>query len=531
MAVVEVSTNGGASWTIVQNLTPGGTIGTATGFVTQTINLSSYINNASFQIRFRFTTNNQWWWAVDDINLTGTAPAGNYSWTASPAANSGLAAGTATPSPANANIVVTPTATGTFIYTATLTNGSGCTSTKNVTVTVSPVPVVTITANYCATPGKVRLTATSVPAATSYLWSTGATTSFIDVDVAGNFDVTVFAGGVCPGTANIDVANELVVNGDFEAGNVGFISPPLGPNQYQYRADVAGNTELVPEGLYGIGPNAQNYHNNFWGHDHTTGSGNFMIVNGFPNGNPQPIVWQETVNVLPNTTYYFSAWGMSLNNAGPFATLQFNVNGVQVGTNPTLPAGVNNNSNNGWTRFYGTWTSGPATTTAVISITDLQNAPGGNDFGLDDISFGTLSTFVELESAPGTDAQTICANTPLTDIVYSIGNGNPSGPTVSPLPPGITSCIFQDRLTISGTPTVAGNYTYTITTTGCSPYSVTGTITVQGQKITLSSGNASPGICVNTLMPNIVYTLSGTATGVTYTGLPAGVTVQLQVLH
>ncbi|MBS1742856.1 MAG: Ig-like domain-containing protein [Bacteroidetes bacterium] len=418
-------------------------------------------------------------------------------------------------------VYATPNTTTT--YTATSTNAAGCSATKTVNVAVSPTPVVTITSDYCVVPGKVRLTATSVPVATSYLWSTGATTSFIDVDIAGSFDVTVFAGGGCPGTTSINVAQELVVNGDFEAGNVGFVTPPLGANQYAYQADVAGNTELYPEGLYGIGPNANTYHNNFWGHDHTTGSGNFMIINGFPNGNPQPIVWQETVTVLPNTTYYFAAWGISLNSAGPFAQLQFNVNGAQVGTVATLPAGVNNNSNNGWTRFYGTWTSGPTTTTAVIAITDLQNAAGGNDFGLDDISFATLSTFITLESAPGTDAQTLCVNTPITNIVYSVGNGSPSGPIVTGLPAGVTSSFSGNQLVLSGIPTQSGNFTYTITTTGgCLPTSASGTITVQAQNIVLSSGTANNTICVNTPV-SIGYTLSGTATGATVTGLPSGV--------
>ncbi len=412
----------------------------------------------------------------------------------------------------------------TTTYTATTTNAANCSRSQTVTVAVSQTPVVSISADYCVVPNKVRLTATSVPAASSYAWSNGATTSFIDVDVAGSFDVTVFAGGSCPGTASINVAQELVVNGDFEAGNTGFVTPPLGPNQYVYQPDIAGNTELYPEGLYGVGPNANTFHNNFWGQDHTTGTGNFMIINGFPNGNPQPIVWQATVTVLPNTAYYFAAWGMSVNNSGPFAQLQFNVNGAQVGTVATLPAGVNNNSNNGWTRFYGTWTSGPTTTTAIISITDLQNAAGGNDFGLDDISFATLSTFITLQSASGTDAQTLCTNTAINNIVYSIGNGNPSGPTVTGLPAGVTSSFSGNLLTISGTPTIAGIYSYTITTTGgCLVTNATGTINAQAQGITLSSGSSTTTVCTNNAV-SIGYTLSGTATGATVTGLPAGVT-------
>ena len=215
------------------------------------------------------------------------------------------------------------------------------------------------------------------------------------------------------------------------------------------------------------------------GTDHTTGTGNFMAVNGHDG----IVTWQETVNVLPNTTYYFSAWGRSLNTAGPYARLQFNVNGVQVGTIDTLKAYNPNTGVTGWTRFYGTWTSGATITTAIIKITDLETSHPGNDYGLDDISFATLSTFINLESAPGTDAQTICKNAPLTKIVYTIGNGNPGGPSVSGLPLGVGYTFSGNFLTISGTPTVAGNYTYNITTTGCNPISATGTITVQEDSI------------------------------------------------
>jgi hypothetical protein len=397
-------------------------------------------------------------------------------------------------------------------------------TTKDVSKTVSPVPQVSIEANYCAVPGKVRLTATYTPGA-SIVWSPkGETTSFIDVDIAGEYGVTATLGG-CSISAVIDVASELVVNGDFTNGNVGFSS------DYAYKPDIGGNNELVDDSGnngYSISTDGRNVHNNFWGKDHTgntDGPRNYMLVNGH---GKDLVVWKQTVNVLPNTTYYFSAWAMSLNNSGPFSQLQFSVNGVLVGTAPVLPAGVNND-NNGytgtarWTRFYGTWTSGPTETSADIYINNLQAALGGNDFGLDDISFGTLSTFITLESAPGTDAQVMCKNAPITNIVYNVGNGNAGGPLVTGLPAGITYVFAGDKLTISGTPTVAGNTTYTITTTGCSPFSITGTITVQEQKIILSAGNTAP-VCKGAAMLDRVYTLSGTATGATVSALPAGVT-------
>ncbi len=223
------------------------------------------------------------------------------------------------------------------------------------------------------------------------------------------------------------------------------------------------------------------------------GSGNFMAVNGHGN---TLVIWKETVSVLPNTTYYFSAWAMSLNSAGNNAQLQFSVNGVLTGTTAVLANhGESTGSPDNWVRFYGTWTSGPTTTSADIYINDLQAALGGNDFGLDDVSFGTLSTFLTLVSADSTDAQTVCVNNPITDIVYSYGN-NSSNPTVTGLPSGVDVTFTSDKLTISGTPTVTGNYTYHITTSGCKPFTVTGTITVNQQKITLSAGSANQTICI-----------------------------------
>jgi hypothetical protein len=548
---VAYSLNGGAFTST--GITPGAvganpqTLASSATWYEVLLNIPSTADNPTTSLAFQLTVGNSGTGNVqlDNFQVQAVAATTNvYSWTASPSgASAGLPASAGTPSTANSTITVSPTVTTT--YTVTATNAAGCSATKPVTVNVYAVPTVTITANYCDSAGHVHLTAvpspnTNPPGPYTYLWSTGATTQSIYVDQSDQYSVTVTTTNGCTVNDSISVAEELVTDGDFETGG---LSPQtvtgLGfTSDYNFKPDLPG---LVPAGQgelyddsgnngYSITPNGQNVHINFWGHDHTTGSGNFMAVNGHGN---TLVVWKETVPVLPNTTYYFSAWAMSLNSVGPFAQLQFSVNGLLVGTAPVLPAGVNNN-NNGytgtarWTRFYGTWTSGPTTTSAVIYINDLQAALGGNDFGLDDISFGTLSTFVDLQSDSGTDNQNICVNTPITDIVYNFGNGSTSNPTVSGLPAGVNPAFSGDLLTITGTPTIAGNYTYNITTTGCKPYTVTGTITVQQQKLTSNSGSLTQTVCINTPITNTVYTAAYTdgsaVTNVIAKGLPAGVT-------
>lgn len=432
-----------------------------------------------------------------------------------PGATTAYTTGTAT-----SVVYLNPSTPGTKNYTATLTNGSGCSVSASNSITVNPTPQVSVSADYCTTPGKVHLTATANPTGT-YLWNTGATTQSIDVDLADDYAVTVTTAKGCSNTGVISISRELVVNGDFEAGNDGSFT-----SDYLYIPDGAGNSELIADNDnrgYSITTNGQNVHTMFWGFDHTTGSGNFMAVNGHDGLK----VWKQTVDVLPNTTYYFSAWGRSLNNVSPFAKLQFSINGTPVGTVLNLPGRPNDSdpAHDNWQRFYGTWTSGVSTNSIILEIINLEGQHGGNDFAIDDISFATLSTFITLATPPGTDAQEVCTNTPISQIIYNIGNGAPSAPTISGLPAGVSATWDQDRMIITGSPTTAGSYTYSIQTTGsCNPKIATGTIVVNEQKVMLSNGAANTMVCINESLPTITYHLSGKATGATITGLPAGVT-------
>ena len=164
-------------------------------------------------------------------------------------------------------------------------------------------------------------------------------------------------------------STNLVQNGDFEAGNKDFSSG--------YDSCNTANC-LIPESYYAVGTNANYFHYAFTGTDHTTGSGNFMIVNGA--GTPNTIIWTETISVLKGIDYNFSSWVSSMDESNP-ALLQFQINGVALGSVFNAPS-----STNDWENFAVTWNSAD-TSSATITILNQNTSLGGNDFGLDDISF------------------------------------------------------------------------------------------------------------------------------------------------
>jgi hypothetical protein len=352
------------------------------------------------------------------------------------------------------NSFTTPVLSSSATYYAQATVGS-CTqpSRTAVTATIYPIPVVNITADYCSVAGKTVLTATGGMLA--YAWNTGATTQSIEVDQAGRFKVTVLSSSLCVASDSLQVATELVLNSGFNAGNTGFTT------NYTYVADIGGiKSEMYPEGTYAIVPNPNTVHNMFYGKERNGGSGNIMVVNGSPALGAA--VWnQNNTTVLPNTTYYFSAWAMSVVN-GNNAILQFSINGSQIGTIAYLPNGYSSNSGPyTWVRFYGQWNSGPATS-ANLSIVNLNTILGGNDFALDDISFGTMSPIALSVSPIINSGTSVCQNDPLILDAGATGGASPftyawTGPN------GFTSTDDNPVVTASASTTQNGTYTVVIT--------------------------------------------------------------------
>lgn len=125
VAAVEASTDG-TTWAAVSTYTA--TQGTATVPATATINLSAYVNQPSVQLRWRYATSWSNYWAVDNVQVTGTPLPIAYAWTL--VSGDGLPAVTNTPT-----LVVNPTQNSVYRLTAGY-NGLSCPATATVSIAV-----------------------------------------------------------------------------------------------------------------------------------------------------------------------------------------------------------------------------------------------------------------------------------------------------------------------------------------------------------------------------------------------------------
>jgi len=184
-----------------------------------------------------------------------------------------------------------------------------------------------------------------------------------------------------------------------------------------------------------------------------------------------------------------------------------------IGTPTGLPAGLT-----------AAWSSNTITITGTPTASGTFNYSIPLTGGTGTVNAtGTLTVTANNTAASASSTPTLCINTALTNITHSTTGATGIG-TATGLPAGVTASFAGNTITITGTPTASGTFSYSIPLTGgCSVVSATGTITVTPAN-TVSSASSTPTLCISTALTNITHSTTG-ATGIgTATGLPAGVT-------
>ncbi|HCE58418.1 MAG TPA: hypothetical protein DER09_11445 [Prolixibacteraceae bacterium] len=159
----------------------------------------------------------------------------------------------------------------------------------------------------------------------------------------------------------------LVYNGNFEFGNVGF--------ETDYTLD---EVYVHPEGEYAIVNDPNSVHPGFTNCPPVSGDLQ-MVINGSTDINI-PVIWRQTVNVVPGTDYQFTYWVQSVVASNP-SILQLYVNDVEAG-----PEYVAETATCIWKQFLYNWSSGTATI-AKLELRNKNVIAGGNDFALDSLVF------------------------------------------------------------------------------------------------------------------------------------------------
>ena len=231
------------------------------------------------------------------------------------------------------------------------------------------------------------------------------------------------------------------------------------------------------------------------------------------------------VNITPDATVALSSGGptaQTVCNNNSITNITYAVGGSGTGGTVTnLPSGVTGTYSNGIITITGT-----PTVSGIFNYTVATTGPCVNPSITGTINVTDDGTLV-LTSPIATSNQTLCINSPLTNITYTVG-GSGTGGNVTGLPTGVAGTYMGGVITITGTPTISGIFNYTVLTTGpCMTPSLTGIINVTSDAtIALSSPatTANQTICINNSITNITYAVGASGTGGNVTGLPAGVT-------
>jgi hypothetical protein len=398
-------------------------------------------------------------------------------------------------------------------YTVQVTNANGCVGTSNaVTISVNPLPAPSITAQgpttFCQG-GSVVLTSTG---ATSYSWSTSATSQSITVSNSGQYQVTVVDNNGCLGTsAPIQVtvlspplasittigANALC------AGQSTTLSAPAGNTYLWSNGLTTQNITVTAAGTYSV--------------QVTNGAGCSAVSAPVTiNVNPVP-----AATITPNGVTSFCTGGsvvltasagssylwnngattqsITLNNSGSFTVTVTGAGGCNA-TSAATTVTVNANPSatitaNGPTTFCAgsnvllsasagssyLWSNGATTPSLSVSSSGTYTVTVTNGAGCSATSSAQTVTVNALPSVSGGQNQTVCAGTAVTmsgsgASSYSWNNGVNNGVSFTP----------------------ASTQTYTVTGTAANGCTNTAQVTVTVNALPNVGAGQNQTVCAGT---------------------------------
>ncbi len=390
----------------------------------------------------------------------------------------------------------TPTASGTFNYSIPLTGGCGSVNaTGTIIVTAantagapSSSPTLCIntalTAITIATTGATGISndgttgANSLPAGVSAHWAGNTITISGTPTASGTFNYSIPLTGGC---GSVNATGTIIVTAANTAG-----APSSSPTLCINTALTA--ITIATTGATGIS------------NDGTTGANSLPAgVSAHWAGNTITISGTPTASGTFNYSIPLTGGCGSVNATGTIIVTAANTAGAPS-SSPTLcintaltaitiaTTGATGISNDGTTGAN----SLPAGVSAhwsgnTITISGTPSASGTFNYsipltgGCGSVNAtGTIivnpNASISLTSAAGTDAQIVCINSAITNITYSVGGGG-TGASASGLPTGVSGSFSGSIFTISGSSSLGGISTFTVTTTGsCVQTTAIGTI-------------------------------------------------------
>ena len=567
LAEVDVSTDGGTTWTTLQDYW-GTTAGAYTAFATETVDMTAYVGLPSVMIEFSYATVYGLSWSVDNVSITGTPVLNGPTWTPSTYLYSDAAFTSVYTGGSYANpVYVHPTtvlATTVVTYNATVTSPTtGCSSTGTSVVTINPNPAaITGIASVC-----VGLVTSLTDATIGGIWSSTAV-GFGSVDGSGN--VT----GISPGTTTISytfagcAATALVtvaavpgsINGIITmcTGSSTSLSDAITGGTWSSSATATATVNPVSGVVTGIAPGTSviTYATSSVCYVTTTVTvtsppGVITGTSSVCTGNTRPWIDLTTGGIWTSSnTGIATAGSTGTGNTATItgvsagtATITYALNStcyvtkvMTVNTAPTAINGVTLVCSGFTTNLTdavtgGTWSSSAVGTASVVSTTGVVT--GGTTYGTATITYATgcgvaATTVVTVTIAPAaiSGVPSVCtgATTSLSDAVPG-GTWSSSAPGVASISSaGVVTGITGGTTTISYT-TICGSITQVVAV-NVTPYAgaITGPSSVcAGLTITLSDATDTGGTRTWSSSNTAAGTVDPT-TGIVY-GVAAGTTI------